>query len=213
MKLTNIIDLSASLEGIASLLSRWSLAAHHWSVLDGAAIKLFHHEFDSSPWRDHLNIYVCEQALPWATTELELTIPPLGSVELHDLLEVARSGIHLHLVPASRYYHASFERKHFWLTSDRRIEVATIRGCSQVWSYKSVELLTSCADYLGDLERIVHERLIRLEAALTVAKDDDVRRRLLLLCRGYQALSNQGTAEARELFHSAAGPAWGQPLT
>src|ERR1022692_2007634 len=123
-----IRDLLAALEGTAKLLVRWGLKADEWCLLDGPAIKLHDSHFDSRAWRDHLNVYVNEQALPWPTREFELTVPPLGSAELDEILELARGGTQIHLVPAWRYYTAGFERKPVGLPSGRSIEAATLRG-------------------------------------------------------------------------------------
>ena len=179
-----------------------------WCILDGPAIKLHDFRFDSSAWRDHLNVYVKEEALPWGTMELEQTVPPLNSKELLELLEISKRGLHLHFVPATRYYKAGFEHKTIRLPSGRSIEAATLRGCSQMWSYKSVEVLDRSSDFGDDLEKIVAERQERLDAALRAASESDVRDRILLLKRGYDELSNQKTAQARLTFRQAAGDTW-----
>jgi hypothetical protein len=181
---------------------------HEWCLLDGPAIKLYDNGFDSRSWRDHLNIYVKEQALPWQTGALELTVPPLGSAELHELLEVARSGDDIHLVPAWRYYRAGFERKSVVLPSGRSIEAATLRGCCQVWSYKSAEFVENEGQFEGDIERIVDERLVRLRAALTAVQEDDIREQLMLLQNGYEALRSHEVVQAKQAFARAAGLAW-----
>src|ERR1017187_3858376 len=203
-----IRDLLAALEGTAKLLVRWGLKADEWCLLDGPAIKLHDSHFDSRAWRDHLNVYVNEQALPWPTREFELTVPPLGSAELDEILELARGGTQIHLVPAWRYYTAGFERKPVGLPSGRSIEAATLRGCSQVWSYKSAEIVDKIEDFEGDLERIVEERLVRLRAALAAASEADARERILLLESGYEALRRRRVAAAREIFMRAAGTSW-----
>lgn len=204
----DIVQLLNSLEEVASLFLGWNLNSSQWCLLDGPAIKLHDHSFDSSAWRDHLNIYVKEEALPWKTTELEQTVPPLGSNELGELLKISKRGIHLHLVPASRYYRAGFERKMVSLPSGRYIEAATLRGCSQMWSYKSVEVVERSSDFGDDLQRIMGERIARLRAAMIAAKEPDIRQRLLLLERGYQELVEQKITEARATFRLAAGPTW-----
>lgn len=208
MKSSDRTELLASLESIAALMTKWGLKMHDWSLLDGPAIKLDNNLFDSAPWRDHLNIYIKEYALPWRTVEQELTLPPVGSSALEQLLDLARRGNHVHLVPALRYYTAGFDRKPIILPAGERIEVATLRGCSQVWSYKSVEIIDRIDDFMGDLERIVEERLVRLRAALEIAKEPDIRKRIVLLKSGYEVLRNGGVEEAREKFRAAAGPAW-----
>jgi len=205
LDVTNLID---SLEEVATLLSGWKLSTTQWSLLDGPAIKLHDHSFDASPWRDHLNIYVVEHALPWKTAELEQTVPPLGSRELTELLAASRRDIHLHLVPAFRYYKAGFERKIVYLPSGRSITAATLRGCSQMWSYKSVEVVDKPNDFAEEIERIVAERLVRLRAALAVAREPDILQRLALLERGYQELSDRKTTQARATFRQAAGQSW-----
>ncbi len=204
----DITQLFNSLEAVAILFAGWNMSTADWCLLAGPAIKLHNHSFDMSAWRDHLNIYVKEQALPWNTAELEQTVPPMGSEELVQLLKVSRRGIHLHLVPASRYYRAGFERKSVFLPSNHYIEAATLRGCSQMWSYKSVEVINRSDDFGEDLERIVEERVTRLRAALVAAREPDVRQRLLLLQQGYQELRNRENARAKELFQEAAGATW-----
>lgn len=176
-----------------------------WCLLDGSAITLHDHNFDASAWRNHLNIYVNEHALPWTTTERELTVPPFGSRALGELLEFIRTHGHVHLVPAGRYYTAGFERKPVVLPSGRCIRAATCRGCSQIWSYKSAELLKRRDEFGDDLERIIQERLERLNAAISGAGEADVRKRLLLLHHGYQAAQRRHFLEAKVLFGQAAG--------
>lgn len=203
-----IVQLLNSLEEVITLFSGWKLNSSQWCLLDGPAIKLHDHNFDSSAWRDHLNIYVKEDALPWKTTEPEQTVPPLGSNELRELLKISKRGIHLHLVPASRYYRAGFERKMVSLPSGQSMEAATLRGCSQMWSYKSVEVIERSSDFGDDLERIMGERIARLKAAMVAAKEPDIRQRLLLLQRGYQELLEQKISQATATFRQAAGPSW-----
>lgn len=210
MNLASVTELLGALDGVAGLLTGWRLDTREWCLLDGPAIKLHQSDFDATPWRDHLNIYVEEDALSWRPQGSEFTMPPTGSAELAELLDLARSGIHLHIVPASRYYKAGFERDAVRLPSGRVVEAATLRGCSQVWSYKSAEVLRSIDNLEGDLERIVDERLIRLRVALAAASDDDTRERLVLLNAGYQALRNNAVSDATELFARAAGRAWNE---
>jgi hypothetical protein len=213
MNVASITDILKSAEKVATLMTKWALDTHDWCLLDGPAIKVHDHGFDSSPWRNHLNIYVKENALPWRTQALELTVPPLGSAELKLLLENARNGTDIHLVPACRYYRAGFERKPVLLPSGRPIEAATLRGCSQVWSYKSAETVENEDYFEGDMERIVNERLVRLRAALVTAQAVDIRERLSLLEKGYQALRRHQMIEAKHAFTRAAGPAWKSPST
>jgi hypothetical protein len=201
-------EILNSLEAIATLMSRWGVTSHEWCLLDGPAIKLHDNQFDATCWRDHLNIYVREEALPWRTQELELTVPPAGSEELCDLLKFAQVGIHVHLVPGSRYYLAGFERRPVSLPSGRQMEAATLRGCSQVWSYKSAEIVASRSAFEGDIERIAQERLARLPSAISSAKESDTRERLALLRSGYEALRGHREVEAKSAFLRAAGPAW-----
>jgi hypothetical protein len=203
-----ITEIINAVERVASMLNRWGVPTDGWCLLDGPAIKIVDHEFDSSPWRDHLNIYVREEMLPWIPKERELTLPPTGSSELRDVLNLARTGTILHLVPAARYYTAGFERQSICLPSGYCIEVATIRGCSQVWSYKSVEIVDAIGDYDGDSERVLAERITRLRAALARAPEGDTRDRLSLLSDGYLAIIAGRLAEAKQFFRSAAGPSW-----
>jgi hypothetical protein len=205
-----ISNLIISVEKSALLLAEWGLKSNEFCLLDGPAIKLHNQDFDSSPWRDHLNIYVREQVLPWKTKESELTVPPLDSAELTGLIDLIQSGTQIHLVPAERYYKAGFERSAVLLPSGRPFEAATMRGCSQVWSYKSAEILAS-GDFQGDVERIVGERIVRLKAALTSATEDDVQNRLQLLQNGYEALRENRIENARAIFCVAAGPNWHNP--
>lgn len=135
-------------------------------------------------------------------------MPPLGSHELNELLQTARGGADIHLVPSARYYRAGFERKPVLLRSGRPIEAATLRGCSQIWSYKSAETVDNEEHFEGDTERIVDERLARLSAALDTAAQDDVRERLILLQKGYEALRSREMAQAKEAFATAAGLVW-----
>jgi len=208
MNPASITEILTSLEEVATLMVQWGLRTHDWCLLDGPAIKLHDHGFDATSWRDHLNVYVIEKALPWHTEALELTVPPLGSPELDQLLQTARDGTDIHLVPASRYYRAGFERKPVLLPSGRLIEAATLRGCSQVWSYKSAETVDNKEHFEGDIERIVDERLVRLAAALGTSQEDDIRERLTLLQKGYQALRNREVEQARHAFTKAAGLTW-----
>lgn len=208
MDLNDVDQLLTAIEEVARLFLTWNVETSSWCVLDGPAIKLHHHDFDASAWRDHLNIYVREAALPWKTTEVEQTVPPNGSKELTDLLAISRRGIHLHLVPAERYYRAGFEHKPVRLLSGRRVEAATLRGCSQMWCYKSAEVTEGSVDFGDDIARIVGERMARLEAALVLAKDDDIRGRIFLLQKGYAEFARQQYARARAIFREAAGPAW-----
>ena len=84
MNPTSLPEILTSLEKVATLMVRWGLEPNEWCLLDGPAVKLHDIEFDSSSWRDHLNIYVKEQALPWRTQGLDLTVPPLGSDEINE---------------------------------------------------------------------------------------------------------------------------------
>jgi hypothetical protein len=202
---TEILD---SVERVANLMTCWKVGPEDWCVLDGPAIKLHNPEFNSSAWRDHLNIYVREHKLPWQTNAFELTTPPAGSPELNDLLQLARDGMHVHLVPAEKYYLAGFEHTPVRLPSGRSIEAATLRGCSQMWSYKSAEIVEKPSYFKGDTERITEERARRLNAAITASAEGDVRGRLLLLLSGYEALGRKEFAEARRVFEQAAGPQW-----
>src|ERR1043166_5977793 len=86
----DVDDLLSSLAIVSAMLKRWHLDTSDWALLDGPAIKVVEHDFDSSAWRDHLNIYVVEERLPWRTKETELTIPPKGSAELGDKSRGAR---------------------------------------------------------------------------------------------------------------------------
>ncbi len=208
MNPSSIAEILASVEKLAILMINWRVQTDEWCLLDGPAIKLQEARFDSTSWRDHLNVYVKERALPWKTEALELTVPPLGSAELNDLLDLAREGTDIHLVPASRYFTSGFERKAILLPSGRRINAATLRGCSQVWSYKSAEIVDNEGNFEGDIERIVDERLARLSAALAAASEDDIRRRLILLQEGYEELRKGEVLHAKLSFAEAAGPTW-----
>lgn len=210
MNLPDPSTFHPSIESAVALLTRWELRTHHWCILDGPAIRLLRPDFDATPWRDHLNVYVNEAVLPWPSRQDEMTLPPAGSKQLDELLALARAGTHLHLVPAFRYFKAGFERTVVALHSGQACSVATLRGCSQVWSYKSIELISRQVDFVGDIERIVVERLQRLTAALAAAHDQDVTDRLLLLQRGYEAFRNDRVSEAAGLFKEAAGSTWQQ---
>lgn len=210
--MTNTESLIERVEHAAALLSDWHLSINDWCILDGPAIRLHYPNFDDSAWRDHLNIYVLEDALPWQTTEREHTIPPAGSAELMELLKVSRRNVHLHLVPATRYYRAGFERAPVDLPSGRPVMAATLRGCSQVWSYKSLEVIDRVNEFIGDVDRIVAERQVRLVAAMTAATDGDIRDRILLLQQGYDQLRKTNIAEARVTFQQAAGPGWSSAM-
>lgn len=210
--MTNSKRLTERVEHAAALLFGWHLSIKDWCILDGPAIRLHNPDFDDSVWRDHLNIYVLEDALPWQTTEREHTIPPPGSAELTELLEVGRRNVHLHLVPAARYYHAGFERAPVDLPSGYSVMAATLRGCSQVWSYKSVEVIDRADDFAGDVDRIIAERQARLVVAMTAARDGDVRDRLLLLRQGYDQLRRTKIADARMAFQQAAGAGWNSSM-
>jgi hypothetical protein len=201
-------EIKTSLEQAARLFDRWGVANVDWCLLDGPAIKLADDRFNSSFWRDHLNIYVQERALPWKAREKELTLPPSGSKELSDLIQLSRSGAVIHLVPAARYYAAGFERHSLPLPSGIWIEAATLRGCSQVWSYKSLEIIENLEDYEGDFERIAVERLARLEIALASTNKPDIRNRLALLVEGYTAVLRKDIFEAKQKFEMAAGNSW-----
>jgi hypothetical protein len=201
-------EIVDAVERVAELMARWHLGVDDWCVLDGPAIKLHDPEFEASPWRDHLNIYVRERALPWDTSAFELTMPPTDSAELQDLLRLARAGIQVHLVPASKYYQAGFDRSLVLLPSGKLIEAATLRGCAQMWSYKSAEVVENPSEFEGDTERITSERVGRLNAALAATVEDDVRARLLLLLSGYEALGRRAVTEASRIFEEAAGPDW-----
>lgn len=189
-------------------MRRWDVATDEWCLLDGPAIKLHQPSFDSSSWRDHLNIYIVEHALPWQAKEQELTVPPHGTVFFKDFLEASGESADIHLVPALRYYQAGFERRAAILPSGCSIKAATLRGCSQVWSYKSAEIIENSEHFEGDVERIIDERLVRLRAALAAAEQEDVRAQLLLLQQGYEALGGQEILQAQRLFEIAAGRTW-----
>ncbi len=201
-------EILNAVERTADLMTRWRMCAGDWCVLDGPAIKLHDPEFDSSAWRDHLNIYVREGELPWRTSAFELTMPPSDRPELQHLLQLAREGALVHLVPASIYYRAGFEHAPIRLPSGRLIEAATLRGCSQMWSYKSAEIVENPSFFEGDTERITEERSRRLNAAIAASTEADVRDRLLLLLSGYEALGRKAFVEALGIFDAAAGPQW-----
>jgi hypothetical protein len=208
MNPNNRNEIVVVLERVADLMTCWRVCTDDWCVLDGPAIKLHNPEFDSSAWRDHLNIYVREYKLPWRTNAFESTTPPTGSSELQQLIELARDGIHVHLVPAAKYYRAGFEHAPVRLPSGRLIEAATLRGCSQMWSYKSAEVVENLSYFEGDTERITIERERRLNAAIVASAEVEVRTRLLLLLSGYEALGRPALAEARMAFEEAAGAGW-----
>lgn len=209
MDLHNAPNILTALDAVSELLDGWGLQWPDWCLLDGPAIKLHDNSFDSTAWRDHLNIYVSEEALPWKTSEMEQTVPPLGSAALAELLQLGRQGNHIHLVPAARYYRAGFDRNLFRLRSGRLAQAASLLGCSQVWSYKSVEVIHRWDDFIGDVDRIVHERLERLRIASASADNDsEVRHRIELLTRGYKALLEDEREEANVHFVNAAGPNW-----
>lgn len=196
-------EINKKLIEVDDTLSRWGLRKEDWLLVDlysfiieGLSIS------DKSIWRNDITIYVKESCLPWKTFEKEQTIPPLDSKEMKQLLELHKKGIVLHIVPGERYLNSGIHHIKYDLLNRKEIRVASLRGSLCLWILRGLEFVSQIEEIGPDVDRIVHERMIRLKQLQSVSKDNNLVKLCIALSEGYEALLHGETEKAEFLFYN-----------
>jgi len=207
-------EVSKAVLEVHRLLSSWGLGSNDWMLVDSPALVLAGSlPFVDASWHSHLNVYVNETRLPWLTKEREETIPPPGSKQLEELVNLIQTGFAVHLVPAERYLSKGIEANEYRLPDGTAVQIATLRGLFSIWIIRAFEFLGDWQKFGPDAPNLSRERSERLITIELICPTDKLRDVARLLRQGYDLLSAEdvkGGADffslAREILENAAEP-------
>ena len=183
-------EVSKAVIEVHRLLTSWGLGSNDWMLVDSPALVLagLLPLVDDS-WQSHLNIYVDETRLPWLTKEREETIPPPGSKQLEQLVNLVQKGFAVHLVPAERYLGKGIEANEYFLPDGTAVQIATLRGLFSIWIIRAFEFLADWQKFGPDAPNVSRARSERLITIELICPTDILREVARLLRQGYDLLS------------------------